>query len=132
VSQPLIEVSFPGGVRVDAAFRGVQFKTDQPVREGGEGSAPAPFDLFLVSLATCAGYYIVAFCAERNIPTEGMSLAMTWEWNKEAHLITKFRIAVTLPVGFPEKYRTAVLRAADQCTVKRHMFHPPEFEIVSI
>jgi putative redox protein len=132
VSQPLIEVSFPGGVRVDAAFKGFTILTDQPVREGGGGTVPAPFDLFLVSLATCAGYYVVSFCVERKIPTEGLALAMTWEVNREIHLIGKIRIAITLPAGFPEKYKAAVIRAADLCTVKRQMFVPPEFEITAV
>ncbi len=131
MSAPLIEVSLPGGVRVDAAFKGFTVKTDQPVNEGGEGSAPSPFDYFLVSLATCAGYFIAAFCVERKIPTEGLSLSMTWDRNRETHLITKMRISVALPAGFPEKYKAAVIKAADQCTVKRHMLNPPAFEITA-
>ncbi len=131
MSVPLIEVSFPGGVRVDAAFKGFTVKTDQPVNEGGEGGAPSPFDYFLVSLATCAGYFIAAFCVERKIPTEGLSLSMTWDRNRETHLITKMRISVALPPGFPEKYKAAVIKAADQCTVKRHMLNPPAFEITA-
>jgi len=131
MSVPLIEVSLPGGVRVDAAFKGITYKTDQPVNEGGEGSAPAPFDYFLVSLATCAGYFIAAFCVERKIPTEGLSLSMTWDRNRETHLITKMRISVALPPGFPEKYKAAVIRAADQCTIKRLMLNPPAFEITA-
>ena len=131
MSVPLIEVSLPGGVRVDAAFKGFTVKTDQPVNEGGEGSAPSPFDYFLVSLATCAGYFIAAFCVERKIPTEGLSLSMTWDRNRETHLITKMRISVALPPGFPEKYKAAVIKAADQCTVKRHMLNPPAFEITA-
>lgn len=132
MTQPVIEVSFPGGVRVDAAFKGFTVKTDQPVKEGGEGTAPAPFDLFLFSLATCAGYYVVSFCSERKIPTEGLSLTMTWDVNREIHLIAKIRIAITLPAGFPEKYKAAVIRAADLCTVKRHMLNPPAFEITAV
>jgi ribosomal protein S12 methylthiotransferase accessory factor len=128
----MIEVSFPGGVRVDAAFKGFTVKTDQPVKEGGGGTAPSPFDYFLFSLATCAGYYVVSFCEERKIPTAGLGLAMTWDRNAETHLIGKIRIAVTLPAGFPEKYKVAVVRAADQCTVKRHMLNPPEFEITAV
>lgn len=129
---PKIEATFPGGVRVDAAFKGFTVRTDQPVKEGGEGTAPSPFDFFLFSLATCAGYFIVAFCVERKIPTEGLSLAMTWDRSAETHLIAKLRIAVTLPPGFPDKYKAAVLKAADQCTVKRHMLNPPAFEITAV
>lgn len=126
-----IHVSFPGGVRVNAAYKGFEFKTDQPASAGGTGSAPASFDYFLVSLATCAGYFVVAFCRERRIPTEGMSLSMRIERSPETRMISKIAIDISLPPGFPEKYKTAVVRAADQCTVKKYILKPPAFEITA-
>jgi putative redox protein len=63
---PEIKVTFPGGLRVDAEYKGFVIKTDQPVKHGGSGTAPAPFDLFLASIAACAGFYVVAFCRERD------------------------------------------------------------------
>ena len=51
-----MEISFPGGQKVDAQYRGLTIKTDQPVEDGGDESAPTPFSLFLASLGTCAGY----------------------------------------------------------------------------
>jgi putative redox protein len=131
MNQRLVQVTFPGGVRVDAHLKGFSTKTDQPVKDGGGGEAPAPFDYFLISLATCAGYYVVSFCLERKIPTDGLALDMTWEVNREIHLIDRIRIAITLPAGFPEKYKSAVIRAADLCTVKRLMLNPPAFEITA-
>jgi len=124
-----IQVAFPGGLRVEARYKGFVMATDQPARDGGEGSAPSPFDLFLGSLAACAGYFVVAFCRERKISTEGLSLAMRMERNPETRMISKVAIDISLPPGFPEKYRAAVIKAADQCTVKRHIAQPPAFEI---
>ena len=126
-----IHVSFPGGVRVNAAFKGFEFKTDQPPSAGGAGSAPSPFDYFLASLATCAGYFVAAFCRERRIETEGMVLSMRMERSPETHMIMKIMIDISLPPGFPEKYKAAVVKAADQCTVKNHMLKPPAFEITA-
>ena len=127
----LIKVTFPGGVRVDAAFKGFTFKTDQPAYAGGTGAAPSPFDLFLASLATCAGYFVVLFCAERKIPTEGLDVTMRTERDPKTRMIAKVAIDISLPPGFPEKYKTAVIKAADQCTVKRHILAPPAFEITA-
>jgi ribosomal protein S12 methylthiotransferase accessory factor len=125
----VIQVSFPGGVRVDAGYKGFVIQTDQPIYEGGTGAAPAPFDLFLASLATCAGYFVLVFCRERKIPTDGMALAMRTEKNPETKMISRISIEILLPPGFPEKYKTAVIKAADQCTVKRHIVQPPAFEV---
>jgi ribosomal protein S12 methylthiotransferase accessory factor len=127
-----MEITFPGGVAVESHFEGTTIRTDQPANHGGGGTAPAPFDLFLASIGTCAGYYALRFCQERQIPTEGLGLSMTWERSPETKLIAKVRIAMTLPPGFPEKYRTAIVRAADQCAVKKHLADPPAIEVVTV
>ena len=61
---------------MDALFPDTRVLSDQPVDEGGEGSAPQPFQLFLASIATCAGAYAVSFCQAREIPMDGMALSM--------------------------------------------------------
>jgi len=127
-----MKVSFPGGLKVDAEYKGFVIKTDQPAYAGGEGSGPAPFDLFLASLATCAGFYVLAFCKERQIPFEKLALSMTTERNPETKMIEKISITISLPPEFPEKYKSAVIRAADTCVVKAHILQPPLFEINAI
>lgn len=131
MDERMIILSFPGGLRVDANYKGFVIHTDQPVYEGGTNIAPAPFDLFLASLATCSGYYVLAFCVERKIPTEGLAVVMKKEKDPETHMISKVRIEITLPPTFPEKYKAAVGRAVDQCTVKRHLLKPPAIEIAA-
>ena len=69
-----IVVTFPGGSRVDAQVGQHVVKTDQPARGGGDDSAPAPFSLFLASIATCAGIYVLGFCKQRDLPTDGITL----------------------------------------------------------
>lgn len=124
-----MDIQFPGGARVDAAFRGFTVRTDQPVKAGGEGLAPAPFDLFLASLATCAGYYAVRFLQSRDLSTEGLALRLETERDPESKRLTTIHLDLELPEGFPEKYHGAILRAMDQCAVKKVLDDPPEFEV---
>lgn len=126
-----IDVNFPGGVRVDAHFGGFTVHTDQTVADGGEGSAPSPFDLFLASTATCAGFYVASFCRQRGIDPAGLHLVQRLEVDPTSGHVTQILIEIQLPAGFPEKYKTAVIRAAQQCTVKKHLEHPPAFVIVT-
>jgi ribosomal protein S12 methylthiotransferase accessory factor len=126
-----IKVTFPGGLRVDAEYKGRLIHTDQPVYQGGEGTAPTPFDLFLVSIATCSGLYVLAFCEKRGIPVEKAALVMKTEKNRESRMIEKILIEIQLPPEFPEKYKSAVLKAVDTCSVKAHMMNPPEFELTA-
>jgi ribosomal protein S12 methylthiotransferase accessory factor len=124
-----MEVRFPGGLKVEAVYRGQTIATDQPEPAGGEGSAPAPFDLFLASIATCGGFYALAFCQQRDLSTAGLAVTMETVRDPELRRITKIDLHLTLPEGFPEKYRQAIVRAVDQCAVKRHIVDPPEFGI---
>ena len=126
-----VKVTFPGGKRVDAEIGGHVIATDQPVAAGGTGAAPTPFECFLASLATCAGIYVLSFCQERGIGTDGLSLAQRMEFSEETgkKRLSKVAMEITLPAGFPEKYRNAIVKTAGLCTVKKVLLDPPEFEI---
>lgn len=121
-----MRIRFPGGQRVDAEYRGFTIRTDQPEVAGGEGSAPGPFDLFLASIGTCVGYYVLAFCRKRDIPTDKIELTLETVRDEEQHRIERIDISVHLPEAFPHRYVDACLRSADQCTVKKHLADPPE------
>lgn len=127
-----ITVTFPGGKRVDADVAGHRVCTDQSAAGGGEGSAPEPFHLFLSSLATCAGIYVLGFCQARGIPTAGLSLVQRHAFDPETKRLTLVTMEVGLPADFPEKYRSAVLRAAESCKVKKTIEAPPRFEVRAV
>jgi ribosomal protein S12 methylthiotransferase accessory factor len=127
-----ISVTFPGGKRVDAEYDGFTFRTDQPREAGGEASAPPPFDLFLASIATCAGIYVKGYCDARGLATEGLGLTVHVEREPGKARVVRIAIDIKLPPGFPEKHREAVIRAADHCAVKKHLLDPPAFEIRTV
>ena len=124
-----MQISFPGGVAVNASFKGFEVKTDQPAANGGENSAPSPFDLFLVSLGTCAGFFALRFCQQRELPTDGMSLDLDTERNPDSKQLEKVVVQLNLPIGFPDKYKKAILRATDQCAAKQALIDPPEIVV---
>ena len=125
-------INFPGNKQVEAQYKGFTIQTDQPVKEGGDGLAPSPFDLFLSSIGTCAGFYVLSFCQERNIPLNGLSLVLNTTSDKVSHMVTNISIDIKLPKNFPEKYLKSIKTAADLCTVKKHMFNPPVFDINAV
>ena len=127
MNQSEMEITFPGGARVDAKYGPNTIRTDQsPPR--GEGSAPEPFDLFLASLGTCAGIYVLSFCQQRGIPTDNIRLVQKMAYDQASHLMAKIDLEIQLPPDFPEKYQDALIRAASQCAVKRHLENPPKIE----
>jgi putative redox protein len=124
-----MEITFPGGKKVDASYKGFTIKTDQPVDEGGQGSASEPFSLFLASIGTCVGIYVLSFCQRNEIPTLDMKMVLSFEKNKVTHMIENIHINMFLPKEFPEKYKNAVMKTAEACAVKRHLEKPPKFTI---
>ena len=128
-----LDVFFPGGKRVHVRTRDFEIETDQSVKAGGEASAPQPFDLFLASIAACAGIYALNFCHSRNLSTEGLSLNFLWEQGARQPLPAAATLQLTLPTDFPPKYRDGIVRAMELCAVKKNIQNAPEFrtEIVS-
>ena len=123
-----MEITFPGGLKVDALYKGFTINNDQSKEDGGDASAPAPFDLFLVSIATCAGIYVLRFCQKRNIDTQGLKLFFKKDVDTEFKMISNITLEIQLPPEFPEKYHSAVIKAANLCSVKKHIINPPEFQ----
>ena len=127
-----ITIDFPGGSRVDAHFGALTVRTDQPSQGGGEGSAATPFDTFLASLGTCAGIYVLGFCRQRGIPTDGIKLTQRMQVDPASGMVTQIQLDIHLPPSFPEKYKAAVIRSAEQCKVKKHLEHPPVFNVATV
>ena len=126
-----MEITFDGGKVITAHSHGHIIRTDQPVADGGENSAPSPYELFLASIGTCAGIYVKSFCDNRQISTDGIKIIESIEWNKETGLPLKISLDIKLPEGFPEKYKASLIHVADLCKVKKTMASPPEFEIIT-
>lgn len=118
-----MEIVFPGGLRVDAIAGDMVIPTNQ------DGSAPAPFGLFLASIGTCAGIYVLSFCQQRGLPTDHTRIIQRMHSNPFTRMIEKIELDIQLPPDFPEKYKEAVIRAAELCAVKKHMEQPPVFEV---
>jgi len=124
-----MEMTFtlPGGARVDGHIGPFVVHTDQPP----DATAPSPFALFLASIGACAGFYISAFCRKRGIPTDGIRVV---QHNVSAPngMVERVRLAVELPPDFPDRYRDAVVKSAEQCTVKKHLEHPPAIDVTAV
>jgi putative redox protein len=118
-------IDFPGGARVDAHFGPFTVQTDQPP----VASAPTPFATFLASLGTCAGIYVLGFCQQRGLPTEGIRIIQRMHQDPMSGMTSKIDLEIQVPPGFPEKYLPSLVRSAELCAVKKHMERPPVFDV---
>jgi len=109
--------------RADAYFKGFTVKT------GGQ-EAPSPFDLFITSLGTCAALTAAGYCKSRELSSEGMQILVDVERDSDTRLAKRIRMEIILPEGFPAEHRDRLVKAANACFVKKHLYEPPEFETV--
>ena len=124
-------VDFPGGDRVDAHFGPYTVMTDQPNFMGQAGVAPTPFSLFLASIATCAGIYVLGFCKQRNLPTDGIKIVQRDHRNRVTGMVESVDLEIQTPADFPEKYLPSLIRSAELCAVKKHLENPPVFKVTT-
>jgi ribosomal protein S12 methylthiotransferase accessory factor len=129
-----MKITLGGNKKVDAHVGKFVIHTDQSAKAGGDETAPEPYTLFLASIGTCAGIYVVFFCDARKIPTDGIELTqrLHFETVDGARKLRKVALEISLPPEFPEKYRDAVVRAAASCAVKKTIADPPEFEVTAV
>ena len=123
-------IDFPGGARVDAHFGPHTVMTDQPPQGGGTDSAPTPFAVFLASIGTCAGIYVLGFCKQRGLPVEGVRIVQRVHSGPMGRgMIEQVELEIQVPPSFPAEYHSALIRSADLCLVKKHFENPPQFNI---
>ncbi len=118
-------IDFPGGARVDAHFGPFTVKTDQPPA----ATAPTPFATFLASIGTCAGIYVLGFCQQRGLPTEGIRIIQRMHADPFSGMVSKIELEIQTPPTFPERYLPALVKSAELCAVKKHFERPPQFDI---
>ena len=121
-------IDFPGGSRVDAHFGNFTVNTDQPPAS----SAPSPFEVFLASIGTCAGIYVLGFCQQRGLPTTDIRILERVNHSQLTHMVEKIDLEIQVPPTFPEKYRESLIRSAELCAVKKHLEKPPRFDISTV
>ncbi len=125
-----IEVNLLEGQQLKATFGDKEIVSDQSISVGGKAEYPEPFDYFLSSMPLCAAFYMRKFCQQRDISTDGLKVVQSNEKiDENNHYKMRISIEVTIPDGFPKKYRKALLASANTCTVKKVIQSLPDFEI---
>jgi putative redox protein len=123
-------VEYMGGMKLVAHHRGFDVVSDQPESGGGENTAMTPTEIFLASLAMCAGVFVLYFAKRHDIPLEGMKIEADWEMAENPRRVGKMEVRVRLPQPVNERHLAALQRAAEQCVVHETLRHAPEIKIV--
>jgi putative redox protein len=118
-------IDFPGGTRVDAHFGPFTVPTDQPP----SSTAPTPFDVFLSSIGTCAGIYVLGFCMKHRLSIEGIKILEKIHTNSASGMVEQIDLEIQVPASFPKEHYASLIRSAELCKVKKHLTQPPLFDV---
>lgn len=116
-------ITFPGNKKIDVAFNNFKIKTDQAKENGGDETAPEPFDVFISSLGACAGIYAKSFCDVRKLSTNHMYISSDVVFKEGQKLMEQVNITLHVNRDFPEKYIKAIIKSMNGCAVKNQL-HP--------
>jgi putative redox protein len=122
-------VEHRGGDTFDINIRGHVVTVDQPVRDGGQDTAPTPTELFIASLASCVAFYARRYLARHALPTDGLAVEATFEMGAKPARVAGIGLRLIVPEGVPVERLDALLAVATHCTVHNTLASEPEVTI---
>lgn len=117
------------GDRFEISTRGHTLLVDQPVRDGGEDTAPTPTEMFISSLASCVAFYARRFLVRHDLPTQGLRVTADWSIGGRPARVGDIVLSIQLPDGVPDDRRGALLAVASHCTVHNTLTNPPDVAV---
>jgi putative redox protein len=123
-----IRVEHHGGDRLVIETRGHELRSDQPVEDGGDDTAPTPTELFLAGLAACVAFYAARFLQRHGLATEGLVVTCNYAWAANPTRVGEIDLSVEAPALTPDR-REAFSKVIEHCTVHNTLLQPPQVRI---
>ena len=117
--------SIPGTLRQEVVIDGQhRLITDEPQRLGGDGSGPAPHELFPAALAACVSTTLVAYARTKGWELRDVSVEVEYD-NKSTP--RRFEIAVRLDGDLTAEQLERLAKVARSCPLRRSVEAGIEF-----
>jgi putative redox protein len=98
--------------------------TDEPQRLGGDGSGPAPHELFPAALAACISTTLVMYARTKNWDLGQVDVAVDYDNHSTPR---RFDIAIELSGALTDEQLRRLERVAASCPVRRSIESGIEF-----
>ncbi len=118
--------AIPGTLRQEVVIDGQhRLITDEPERLGGDGSGPAPHELFPAALAACISTTLVMYARTKGWGLEDVNVAVNYD-----HRSTPRRFDVAIEIGgeLSGAQLERLERVARSCPLRRSIEAGIEFE----
>ena len=98
--------------------------TDEPVRLGGEGSGPAPHELFPAALAACISTTLVVYARTKGWDLGDVQVAVDYDNRSTPR---RFEVAIELGGELTDEQLRRLEKVAASCPVRRSVEAGIEF-----
>jgi putative redox protein len=117
--------SIPGTLRQEVVIDGRhRLITDEPERLGGEGSGPAPHELFPAALASCVGTTLVMYARTKEWELGEVSVSVDYDNQSSPR---RFDVAIELGGNLSDEQLLRLEKVAASCPVRRAVESGIEF-----
>jgi putative redox protein len=124
------EIKYIDGKKFSAQNRTHAVIIDQPEDNGGNDQGPTPPELFVDSLGSCIGVYVLAFCKNTGLDPSGMKIILDWEKaSDKPSRIKSISAKIDLPNTDVGPRKAALLKVAESCMIHETIKHQPEIKI---
>jgi putative redox protein len=120
-----VTVQHTTGMQFIATARTHKITVDLPESYRGNDTGPNPIELFIASLGSCIGVYVVSYLKAQSLPTAGLSVDITWEEEKSPARVGHIDAKITLPDGITPEQSVMALKAAEQCKIHNTLENKP-------
>ncbi|HEY2372938.1 MAG TPA: OsmC family protein [Gaiellaceae bacterium] len=109
--------SIPGTLRQEVVIAGThRLITDEPGHLGGDGSGPAPHELFPAALASCISTTLVMYARTKGWQLGEVSVAVDYDNHSTPR---RFDIAIELGGDLTDEQLRRLAKVAEACPVRR-------------
>ena len=117
--------SIPGTLRQEVVIDGQhRLITDEPQRLGGDGSGPAPHELFPAALAACVSTTLVMYARRKAWDLGKLTVSVAYEHQSTP---CRFEIAIELSGSLSDAQLERLEKAARSCPLRRSIEAGIEF-----
>jgi putative redox protein len=117
--------SIPGTLRQEVVIDGQhRLITDEPEHLGGDGSGPAPHELFPAALASCVSTTLVMYARTKGWELGDVSVAVDYDNHSKPR---RFDVAVELSGDLSDDQLRRLEKVAASCPVRRSIEAGVEF-----
>ena len=104
---------------------------DVPAAEdwGGSDRAPTPPEYLIMSLSSCIAAFLVKFCKQAGINSEGMSVEVNFEKADQPVYLKDINVLISLPNAVIGKHEEALKRVCEHCVVHETLTHIDHIDI---